>query len=406
MTHVLEPRALSPFDLVVLGGLALLGVLYVIGSVRLARAGARVRGIERGAFAVGWLALVATALPPLDALAIELFSMHMAQHELMMLVGAPLIMAGRPLAGCLHALPPSIKSRATALLQARPLALGWRTLTIPVVAWVLHGAALWVWHLPRLYELAVNNEAVHAAQHAMFVGTSILFWWGMLYGRYGRAGYGAAVFFVFTTAVHTGILGAMVTFTGVPLYGVYLAPAARRGIDALGDQQVAGLLMWIPAGFVLTLFGIGLFAAWLGEAERRNSKFKIQNAKFKHQPTAGIVVLFCMVLGGCSRNQDRERVARELTGGDPLRGRTAIATYGCDTCHTIPGVLTAHANVGPPLTKLGLRTYLAGRLENTPDNLMQWVRAPRSVDPQTAMPDTGVTERDGRDIAAFLYTLR
>jgi putative membrane protein len=69
--------------------------------------------------------------------------------------------------------------------------------------------------------------------------------------------------------VHTGLLGAMVTFAGTPLYDVYLAPAAARGIDPLGDQQVAGLLMWVPAGFVFTALGIALFAAWIGEAERR-----------------------------------------------------------------------------------------------------------------------------------------
>ena len=106
-------------------------------------------------------------------------------------------------------------------------------------------------------------------QHICFVGTSTLFWWGMLYGRYGRIGYGAAVFYVFTTAIHTGILGAMVTFAGSPLYSVYLKPAAVRGIDSVADQQVAGLIMWVPAGFILTALGIGLFAAWLGEAERR-----------------------------------------------------------------------------------------------------------------------------------------
>jgi putative membrane protein len=80
------------------------------------------------------------------------------------------------------------------------------------------------------------------------------------------------VFYVFTTAVHTGLLGAMLTFAGVPLYDAYAGPAAVRGVSALEDQQLAGLLMWIPAGAVLTLFGIALFAAWMGEAERRGRR--------------------------------------------------------------------------------------------------------------------------------------
>jgi putative membrane protein len=140
------------------------------------------------------------------------------------------------------------------------------------VAWVLHGVALWVWHVPALYELAVREEGVHALQHAMFAGTAALFWWGVLYGRYGRAGYGAAVVYVFTTAVHTGLLGAALTFSGAPYYPGYIASAAAHGVDPLEDQRLAGLIMWVPAGFVLTLVGIGLFAAWLGEAERRSRR--------------------------------------------------------------------------------------------------------------------------------------
>ena len=101
-----------------------------------------------------------------------------------------------------------------------------------------------------------------------------------------------------------------------------------------------------------------------------------------------------------------KRLARTLTGGDPDRGRVQIHNYGCDTCHTIPGVMTATATVGPPLTQIGLRSYLAGRIENTPENMFQWIRHPRSIDEKTAMPDTGVTERDGRDIVAYLYSLR
>jgi cytochrome c2 len=92
----------------------------------------------------------------------------------------------------------------------------------------------------------------------------------------------------------------------------------------------------------------------------------------------------------------------------PLRARrpAALATYGCETCHTIPGVPEADSDVGPPLNRLARRAYLAGRIENTPENLVRWIRFPRSVDERTAMPETGVTERDGRDIAAYLYTLR
>lgn len=118
-----------------------------------------------------------------------------------------------------------------------------------------------------------------------------------------------------------------------------------------------------------------------------------------------IAIVALSVCGACTDERAKE-MARNLTGGDPDRGRVQIHNYGCDTCHTIPGVMTATATVGPPLTQIGRRSYLAGRLENTPENMFEWIRHPRRVDEKTAMPDTGVTERDARDIVAYLYTLR
>jgi cytochrome c len=102
-----------------------------------------------------------------------------------------------------------------------------------------------------------------------------------------------------------------------------------------------------------------------------------------------------------------DQQAREITGGgEPSRGQAAVVKYGCPACHTIPRVPGASGLVGPPLTGIAARVYIGGVLENTPDNMMQWVRNPRRFSPRTAMPNTGVTEQDARDIAAFLYTLR
>jgi cytochrome c2 len=106
---------------------------------------------------------------------------------------------------------------------------------------------------------------------------------------------------------------------------------------------------------------------------------------------------------------DAQRVtatrAHLLTGGDPVRGWQLIQNYGCGGCHTIPRVPQAAGQVGPPLSGVGARVYLAGRLENRPENLIAWIQHPRAVDPQTAMPELGVTEPQARDIAAYLYTL-
>jgi cytochrome c len=95
-----------------------------------------------------------------------------------------------------------------------------------------------------------------------------------------------------------------------------------------------------------------------------------------------------------------------IPGGDAQRGREAIRDYGCDSCHTIPGIRTANATVGPPLTGWAARHYISGKLANTPDNLIRWIQFPQAIEPGTAMPNMGVTEQDARDIAAYLYTLR
>ena len=116
-----------------------------------------------------------------------------------------------------------------------------------------------------------------------------------------------------------------------------------------------------------------------------------------------VLMAMTLLLVGCSSKEEK---AARLTGGDPGRGKVAIRQYGCEACHTIPGVAGATGIVGPPLDRIGSRVYLAGRLENTPENLMRWIRDPQGIAPGTAMPDLRVTEEDGRDIAAYLYTLQ
>ena len=380
-----------------IGALCLLAAgaaLYAAGARRLARRRVRVPRVEWAAFWAGWAALVAAVAPPMDRAAAELFSMHMVQHELLMLVGAPLLIVGRPIVPWLWALPGRVRPLAGTGLSLPVMSRSWRLLTAPIVAWALHGLVIWTWHLPVLYEAAVLDEGVHALQHATFVGTAVLFWWGLVYGRYGRAAYGASALYVFVTGVHTGILGALFTFSGSPFYPLYAARAAAAGVDPVADQQLAGLYMWIPAGVVLMLFGLALVVAWISESERRSR--------------AAAKAALALALAGATAcgSMPHEEDARRLTGGDPRRGREAIARYGCDSCHTIPGVPTADATVGPPLARVARRVYLAGHIENTPGNMMRWIRSPHAYDRQTAMPEMGVTERDSRDIAAYLYTLR
>jgi cytochrome c len=114
-----------------------------------------------------------------------------------------------------------------------------------------------------------------------------------------------------------------------------------------------------------------------------------------------------LVLAACSDAGGAEaRSAARLTGGDPARGRVLMRTYGCQTCHSIPGVAGADGSVGPPLAGVASRSYIGGVLVNAPENMVRWILDPRAVDPLTAMPNVGVTPSDARHLAAYLYTLR
>lgn len=263
------PAAIDPLAVFLLG---LTSWLYARGLAELwRRAGGRkgIRGWEAACFGAGWLTLVIAIVSPLHPLGEMLFSAHMAQHEVLILVAAPLLVLGQPLVAFLWALPAAARSRVAAWTSARPVAATWRTLTAPLMVFLIHGIALWIWHAPVLYQAALEREAIHLLQHASFFGTAALFWWALIHGRYGRIGYGVAVFYVFATALHSGVLGALLTFAPRVWYPFYAERSAAWGLTALEDQQLAGLIMWVPSGAVFVAVGLALFAAWLGEAERR-----------------------------------------------------------------------------------------------------------------------------------------
>ncbi|HWC64654.1 MAG TPA: cytochrome c oxidase assembly protein, partial [Thermoanaerobaculia bacterium] len=137
----------------------------------------------------------------------------------------------------------------------------------PVAAWIAFALALWVWHVPSLYQAALRSETVHAAEHATFLAAALLYWSAVLAGARGRAGVGGEAASLFGTAFHGGLLGALMTIAPTLWY-----PAYGRGVSAtaaLEDQQLAGLWMWVPAGLVFVVGGMGLVAGWLRESERR-----------------------------------------------------------------------------------------------------------------------------------------
>jgi putative membrane protein len=228
-----------------------------------------VRPWQAVAFILGCASVAASLLSRLDRWSEILFSAHMTQHEILMLISAPLMVLGRPFIATLWALPPRLRSAIGQMAHQRSVTVLWEAATGPMTVLILHAVVLWVWHMPILFESALHNDSVHAFQHLGFFLTAALFWWALIHGRYGRLGYGIGVLFVFATAMHTQILGALLTFGNRVWYPTHAARTAAAHTSPLQDQQFAGIVMWIPFGVVFLLVGLALFAAWLGEAERR-----------------------------------------------------------------------------------------------------------------------------------------
>jgi putative membrane protein len=256
------------WDPLVLAGLAAGVALYTRGAVRLWTEAGLGRGVapwRAAAYGAGIVVVAIALISPIDRASDVLFSAHMVQHELLMLIAAPLVVLGRPLAPAVWALPHDTRVRL--LRTTRPARL-WRALTAPVVALVLHAVTRLVWHVPAVFDAALADERIHAVQHLMFFGTAVVFWWALIYGRYGRAGYGIGVAFVFFTMLYSGLLGAVLSLGDHALYA-HAEPTLRWGIDPVDDQQRAGLLMWVPASVIMTAVALAILAAWLGQSAAR-----------------------------------------------------------------------------------------------------------------------------------------
>jgi putative membrane protein len=261
-TWGLEPGVIIP--------LIVTAMLYARGQRLLWRGGPPGRGIriwEAVCFWSGWLALVIALVSPLHPWGSVLFSAHMTQHEILMLVAAPLLVLGRPLIAFLRALP-----RPWARTAVRWSRVPWYrracvVLTNPFVAWLIHAAVLWGWHVPALFQATIDNELIHAIQHLSFLLSALLFWWAIVQTRPRAIGYGVAVAYLFTTALHSGLLGALITLTRAVWYPAYRQTSNSWGLTPLEDQQLGGLIMWVPACTIYVIAGIVLLAAWLRESE-------------------------------------------------------------------------------------------------------------------------------------------
>ncbi len=220
--------------------------------------------IRLAAFAGGLVALVTALVSPLDALAGELASAHMAQHLLLVQVAAPLLAWSAPSASAVRGLPAGLRRglvRATWRLGLGPRRL--QRLRLPV-GWLLaHVAALWLWHAGRLYDAAVANHTLHLAEHASFLLTAYLLWSAVLGSARHRVSPGAGILAVFLLTLQGVVLSVLLTFAREPWYESFRDTTATWGLDPLADQRLAGVIMWIPGGVINAAVGVGLAVHWL-----------------------------------------------------------------------------------------------------------------------------------------------
>jgi cytochrome c oxidase assembly factor CtaG len=222
-------------------------------------------------FGSGWLVIAASLLSPLHELGERSFTVHMIEHELLMLVAAPLLALSRPLGVFLWALPAKGRTGFVSAARMSWCEWTWAWLTQPFVATVLQAIALWLWHAPRLFDLALNGEGWHALQHVSLLGSAMLFWWSMTPSTHGRAASATAAFYLFITSMHSGLLGALMSLAASPWYSAYIQIGANgpmiAGLSPLEDQQLAGLIMWVPGGAVHAVAALIYLMRWLKPAE-------------------------------------------------------------------------------------------------------------------------------------------
>jgi len=205
---------------------------------------------------------------PFHELAERSFAFHMIEHEIIMAISAPLFVAARPYGVLLWALPGSVRiGFARMLHQQMPRAV-WKFLCRPLNATLLQGAVIWLWHLPPLFDATVTSMPIHRWQHVSFLVSALLFWYAL--SPVYRAGQALAC--VFFTMLHTGILGALLALAPQVLYPMQTLHASDWGLTPLEDQQLAGMLMWVPAGTVYAGAALLYAARWIRGPRRPLSR--------------------------------------------------------------------------------------------------------------------------------------
>jgi putative membrane protein len=273
------PEPLWEFDPWFVSPLLLTAALFLNGTINLWRTAGAGRGIgfgQQAAFWTGWSVLFFTIVSPLHWLGGQLFTAHMIEHCVLMLVAPPLLAYARPSGGMMWALPRRLRRPLGAIFAGSLAAALWSVFGNPVSATLIQAVALWTWHVPALFDWALRSEAAHRLEHLCFFFAALLFWWSLLHGRGPgrgeRARDGLNIGCLFITVLHSGLLGALITLSPRLLYPAQVHHSPYFGFSTLQDQQLAGLVMWVPMGLIYT--GSAMFFAyrWISFGQRRSAE--------------------------------------------------------------------------------------------------------------------------------------
>lgn len=242
------------------------GLLYALGTAKLSRRSRSPR-VSNGASAAYWsglLLLTVALVSPLHDLGEHLFTFHMIEHEIVMAGAAPLIVLARPIGVLFWGLPRPLRRPAMRVVKSPGVETLWTVATAGTVATVLHSAAIWLWHVPALFDATVTSTLLHRLQHLSFFITAVVFWWAVIW----RESRGAGAWHLFLTMLHTSILGALIAVAPRVVYLTQTRYAADWGLAPLEDQQLAGIIMWVPGGIVYA----GVALMMLSELIRGSSR--------------------------------------------------------------------------------------------------------------------------------------
>jgi cytochrome c oxidase assembly factor CtaG len=267
--HDGEPHASAfpwTFDPWIVTPIAVAGGLYALGSVKIRQRAQRPLSVINSGilYWAGWLSLVSALVSPLHFLGEHLFTFHMIEHELVMAVAAPLVVLARPVGMFLWSLPRPLRHLVRDVMKTGLVWRTWNALSAGTPATLLHGLAIWAWHAPVLFDATVTDILLHRLQHLSFFVTAVMFWWAMIW----RSDRGMAAWHLFLTMLHTSILGALIALSPQVAYVSQTRMAREWGLTPLEDQQLAGLVMWVPGGIIYAGAALAMLALWIAGSNR------------------------------------------------------------------------------------------------------------------------------------------